>query len=157
MEIIELSERPERVEEAVKYFWTCWGSESNYIFYKDCITNSLNSEKDLPKFYILTDQEKIIGSYALLTNDIISRQDLMPWFACLYVDEKYRTQGLGGKLLHHGLQQAKIKGFDELYLSSDLINFYEKKGWKHICQGYNVFGEEIKIYAKNTGLVTNEK
>ncbi len=148
MEIYELSEKKELLNEAVTYFWDCWGNESNFKFYKDCIVNSLDNNKILPKFYIGLKNDKIIGSYALLTNDIISRQDLMPWFACLYGNEEERKQNLAGQLLNHGLDQAKIKGFDSLYLSSDLEGFYEKKDWKYFSEGYNVFGESIKVYKK---------
>ncbi|MEO1259266.1 MAG: GNAT family N-acetyltransferase [Bacteroidota bacterium] len=148
LNIFELSEKPAFFEKAVHYFWSCWGNEGNFIFYQDCMRHSMNAENLLPKFYILLDHEKIIASYALLTNDIISRQDLMPWFACLFVNKDHRKKGIAAELLRHGLQQAKLKGFDHLYLSSDLVGFYEKNGWKHIAEGYNVFGGEIKIYAK---------
>lgn len=66
------------LEKGIEYFWRHWGNELNLNFYKDCIENSLSHDKLLPKFYIMLDRDKIIGSYALLNNDIISRQDLMP-------------------------------------------------------------------------------
>ncbi len=150
MKIIELSERPEFLERGVNYFWKCWGSDSNFKFYQDCIENSLDKSNLLPKFYIVIEKEKIIGSYALLTNDIISRQDLMPWFACLYVNEEHRKQGIAKKLLDHGLNEAKLKGFDKLFLSTDLVDFYEKKGWTHMCNGFNVSGDSLKIYTKQS-------
>ena len=150
MEIFEVSQRKDLLEKAIQYFWKCWGSERNLSFYKDCIEHSLDKEKLLPKFYLLLDDEQIIGSYALLVNDIISRQDLMPWFACLYVNETHRNNGLAEKLLEHALQEANRKGFDHLYLSTDLVNFYEKKGWKVFTQGYNVFGDAFNIYSKST-------
>jgi len=150
MKIYELSEKPEKLEEAIQYFWKCWGNDSNLIFYDDCIRNSLNKEIKIPKFYIAIESNEIIGSYALLTNDIISRQDLMPWFACLFVNESYRKKGHAEMLLTHGLNQAKRKGFDNLFLSTDLINFYEKKGWTEYGKGFGVTGNEFKIYSKST-------
>lgn len=152
MEIFEMSERPDQLETAIQYFWKCWGNESNHIFYHDCIMNSIDENNKLPKFYIAMEGEEIIGSYALLTNDIVSRQDLMPWFACLYVNEPHRNKGLGGQLLNHGIEQTKEKGFENLYLSTDLVNFYEKKGWQEYGKGYGVFGDEFKVYTKSTGL-----
>lgn len=148
MQIQELSNVPELIEEAIQYFWKCWGNDSNYIFYKDCILNSLKPENSLPKFYIGIQNNEIIASYALLTNDIISRQDLMPWFACLFVNEENRNQGLAEELLNHGIEQAKQKGFNHLYLSTDLVNFYERKNWKYFGKGYGVSGGEIKIYSR---------
>lgn len=150
MEIFELSDKPEKLDKAIKYFWKCWGNETNFIFYDDCIRNSLNNEKKLPKFYLGIESDEIIGSYALLTNDIISRQDLQPWFACLFVNELNRKKGYAEMLLTHGLKQAKLKGFENLYLSTDLVNFYEKKGWAEFGKGFGVSGEEFKIYSKST-------
>lgn len=152
MKIIELSERPDLINKAVDYFWTCWGSESNRVFYKDCILNSLKKKNALPKFFLGLEDNEIVGSYALLTNDIISRQDLMPWFACLFVEEKERGKGLAEQFLNHGLHEAALKGYSHLYLSTDLIDFYERKGWEHISMGYGVGGGEIKIYEKKTSV-----
>ena len=136
MKIIELSERPDLLKAAVLYFWTCWGNETNFIFYEDGIM-------------LIQDKDET-GSYALLTNDIISRQDLMPWFACLFVNEDKRNEGLSELLLAHGLKEANLKGFPMLYLSTDLEGFYEKKGWIFFGDGYGVSGGYNKIYAKQT-------
>ena len=148
--ITELSEHPDLFESAVQYFWKCWGSDTNFIFYKNCMEHSMDNKKSIPKFYIVLNEKEIIASYALITNDLISRQDLMPWFACLFVNEEHRNNGIAEQLLSHALQEARAKGFNQLYLSTDLINFYEKKGWSYLAQGYNFLGEEIKIYSKST-------
>lgn len=150
MKPIELSTQPDLLPQAITYFHKKWGSDSNYIFYKDCIEHSIQNASTLPKFYVVLEDEQIIGSYALLTNDIISRQDLMPWFACLYVEESRRNEGIGGQLLKHALGEAKSMGFENVYLSTDLVDFYEKKGWEHVAMGYNVFGSGFKIYSHKT-------
>ncbi|MEH6535623.1 MAG: GNAT family N-acetyltransferase [Psychroserpens sp.] len=150
MKIELITKESNLLEKGTEYFWKQWGIELNFNFYKDCIENSISDNKSLPKFYLMLDKDKIIGSYALLTNDIISRQDLMPWFACLYVDENYRNLGLAEKLIRHGLNESQKKGFKTLYLSTDLKGFYEKKGWNYHSIGYGVDGNKIKIYFKET-------
>jgi len=145
-----LTKESQFLEKGVNYFWKCWGNDSNFNFYNNCIQNSLSDEVSLPKFYILLNGKAIIGSYALLTNDIISRQDLLPWFACLFVDEKFRNKGYAEELLIHGLTEASNKGFEKLYLSTDLKDFYDKKGWDLFSYGYSLSGEKFKIYAKST-------
>ena len=147
LSIIELSEDSGLLDEAVRYFWTCWGSESNFLFYEDCIKNSVHDRSSLPKFYIALHKGKIIGSYALLVNDLVSRQDLMPWLACLFVDESFRNQGIGSFLLSHALRSADALGFQTVYLSSDLEGFYEKNGWSIFTYAYNPAGEKWKVYA----------
>lgn len=150
MEIVSLADRPDLVQPAIMYFWKCWGSGSNFKFYEDCILHSVQDKERLPMFYVVVQAGDIVGSYALLTNDIISRQDLMPWLACLYVNKAYRGQGLAGQLLEHGIKKAKRLGYSALYLSTDLENFYERKGWLYLAEGYNVMGEAIKIYTCST-------
>lgn len=150
MQIKELSEIPEIREEAIRYFWDCWGSETNFPFYKNCIENSLDDSKTLPKFFVVINEGKIIGSYALLVNDLVSRQDLMPWFACLFVDPEFRGRGIAEKLLNHALGIAREKGVSQVYLSTDHEDFYEKKGWHFYDHCFNVFGDRFKIYAAKT-------
>ncbi len=76
MQIAELSSQPHRLDDAVNYFWGCWGNTSNFDFYRYCIAHSLQAENLLPKFYLALENNSIIGSYALLVNDLVSRQDL---------------------------------------------------------------------------------
>ena len=150
MTIELIGKESELIEKGVEFFWECWGSETNFAFYDDCIRNSFSSESPLPKFYLLLNGQAIIGSYALLRNDIISRQDLVPWLACLYVHEDFRSKGLAEQLLDHALVEARQKGYDTLYLSTDLNKFYESKGWTFYKDGYGVDGNQIKIYRKST-------
>ncbi|MDC3132633.1 GNAT family N-acetyltransferase [Flavobacteriaceae bacterium] len=150
MKIELITKESELLKKGVDYFWKNWGNESNLNFFKDCIENSFSKNGRIPKFYLMLNNKEIVGCYALLTNDIISRQDLMPWFACLYVEENYRNQGLAEKLLKHSLNESQKFGFDTLYLSTELSNFYEKKGWKYHSKGFGVFGDEMKIYYSQT-------
>ena len=150
MEIVEFSERPDLIERGIQFYIDNWANDSNFMFYQDCILNSLNPDNLLPKFYLLLDNDQIIGSYALLRNDLVSRQDITPWFACLYVNADQRNKGLAELLLNHGVQEAKAKGFNAVYLITDLVNYYERKGWNFLGVGYGITGSETKIYSKNT-------
>ncbi|WP_423055741.1 GNAT family N-acetyltransferase [Bacillus atrophaeus] len=87
-------------------------------------------------------------SYALLRNDLISRQDLFPWLACLFVVPKLRGNEIGCALLRHALKEAHRKGFENLYLCTDLEGYYEKYGWVYIKNGYIFNGEPAKLYKK---------
>lgn len=150
IEIVEVSQRTDLIDDAIEYFWNKWGNSKNYNFYKDSIINSLDPSIDLSKFYISLQGDSIIGSYALLRNDLISRQDLVPWFACLYINPEVRGQKVGALLLNHAVDQARQKGYERLYLSTALENFYEKYGWEYVDQGYYFNGEATKIYSRST-------
>ncbi len=148
MEIIELKNRRDLLEAAVDFIWEQWGTEGNYSFYYNCMLHSLETESDLPRFYLALKDDKIIGSYAMLRNDLISRQDLTPWFACLYIIPEFRGNGLGNILLEHAREEARNKGYENLYLCTDLDGYYEKYGWEFLDKGYIFNGEPTKIYIK---------
>lgn len=152
MKIVELKERNSLFERALQVFWNELGNEQNYKFYEDAMIHSLNHSSDLPRFYVALENEAIIGTYALLRNDLNSRQDLCPWLACLYVKEEFRGREIGSKLLQHSLIETANKGYDKLYLSTDLDGYYEKYGWRNSGVVYGVSGGNIKLYEKETGL-----
>jgi 8-oxo-dGTP diphosphatase len=108
------------------------------------------SGEDLPKFYIAVHNDTIIGTYALLRNDLVSRQDLFPWIACLYVDPDFRGKNFGARLVDHAVKEAAQKGFKNLYLCTGLEAYYEKLGWSQLTNGYTLSGDPTKIYVKET-------
>lgn len=150
MVILELDKRPDMLREAAEYFWKQWGSETNLPFYQNCVEHSLDPDNELPKFYVMLDDNQIIGTYALLRNDLISRQDLYPWFACLFVEPEYRGKQIGSQLLEHAKKQANAKGFKKLYLATYIEGYYEKYGWSYLEKGFGITGEPIKIYRSAT-------
>ncbi|MGN7388161.1 GNAT family N-acetyltransferase [Sporosarcina sp. SAFN-015] len=150
MEIYSIHDREELFEEAVQAFWKQWGNESNYRFYKDCMKHSSVTGDEVPSFYIAVADSNIIGTYAILRNDLVSRQDLSPWLACLYVDPKYRGQAIGSQLLDHAVAEAKRKGFKKLYLTTDHVGYYEKYGWSKIDTCFDIFGNPSSVYEKSS-------
>ncbi|WP_261129876.1 GNAT family N-acetyltransferase [Bacillus sp. Marseille-Q3570] len=148
-EIYELKERQDLFNKAVEIFWKQWGTQGNYKFYYESMIHSCDTESELPRFYIAVKNEKIIGFYALLRNDLVSRQDLTPWFACLFVAPESRGSGLGSRMLEHAAEEAREKGYTSLYLSTDLEGYYEKYGWELLTEGYSVTGEPTNIYMKS--------
>jgi len=150
MKIIELRDNNELLHQAIQVFWQQWGSEENFKFYEDAILHSSTTSSDIPRFYVAVEEGEIIGTYAILRNDINSRQDLCPWLACLYVAKEHRGKGIGARLLEHGLRVAAEKGFENLYLTTDLDNYYERYGWKHSGIAYGPGGGSIKLYEKET-------
>jgi GNAT superfamily N-acetyltransferase len=149
MEITEIQQKPHLFDKAVHVFWKQWGNETNYAFYKDCMSHSCTTSDAIPRFYVALLDESIIGTYALIRNDLNSRQDLHPWLACLYVDPEHRGKKIGSRLMEHAIRETAAKGFENLYLTSDLENYYEKYGWEHTTYAYGVSGGAIKVYEKS--------
>jgi N-acetylglutamate synthase-like GNAT family acetyltransferase len=112
--------------------------------------HSCKTTDEIPRFYVAVEDEKIIGTYALIRNDLNSRQDLHPWLACLYVDPAYRGKAIGSKLLEHAISETARKGYPRLYLTTDLEGYYEKYGWSHVSVAYGLSGGSVKVYEKST-------
>ena len=144
--IHNIRDRQDKFEDAVKYFVKQWGSEMNYNFYKDCMVHSCQTDSLLPRFYIALDGDEIVGSYAFLRSDLNSRQDLEPWFACLYVAPELRGHKLGNLLQNHAIDQAKHAGYQHIYLCTDLETYYEKNDWEFIGYGYSYNGDQTRVY-----------
>ena len=50
----------------------------------------------------------------------------------MYVKKDYRGKGYSIILNDAILKEAKIRGFDKIYLKSDLVNYYEKFGAEYM-------------------------
>jgi len=145
--ILSVREYPEYFARAVDYFSSKWGIAKN--IYLDCIFHSLTTDSPLPRWYLMMKGDRIIGSYGLIVNDFISRQDLWPWLCALYVEEAERGRALGSRMLEHGRREAEALGFSKLYLCTNHVNLYERYGWQHIAHGYGP-GYSAKIYEIET-------
>ncbi len=74
MRIISIRENPRYKDVAIKYFQQSWKSVWP-IIYEDCINHCIDASNDLPQWYLLEKDDKIIGCAGLITNDFISRGD----------------------------------------------------------------------------------
>lgn len=150
LKILGIRENPHLLEVGTKYFHNAFGNENNFMLYSDCINHSIATESPLPRWFLAMKDEEIVGCCALITNDFISRMDLWPWLAALYVTENERGNELGSKLLSHAVSEAGRLGFPKVYLSTDHDGYYEKYGWKRIEDGYMLWGEKSRIYEIET-------
>lgn len=146
MKIISVRENPEYVDIAIKYFQEKWANTESMMVYEDCIKNSISAETEIPQWYLLYNGENIAGCAGLITNDFISRMDLYPWLCALYIEEEYRGNSYGRLLIEKAETDALKGGFNDLYLCTDHIGFYEHYGFEYIGMGYHPWGESSRIY-----------
>ena len=92
---------------------------------------------------ILVDQSKLIGFVSLFPEDLEGSK-LTPWFATMYVKKEYRGKGYSKILSDALIKEALNRGFNKIYLKTDLNNYYEKLGFTYL----ETKGKE-KIYFKN--------
>lgn len=146
--LINAWDHPEGIEKVIDFYHSVWGDEKNHAFFKDAFLHSSKEQGALPKLFCLLREKEIVGCCSLIVNDLISRQDLVPWIAGIYIVEKERGHGRAGYMMKTVEFLAKQEGFEILYLSTDLDGFYEKYDWERIEDGYSLSGDAWRIYKK---------
>ncbi len=146
IKVISIKQNPEYRVIAIEYIKNKWATNDSIMVYDDCIEHCITTSSPLPQWYLLEDNDNIIGCAGLITNDFISRMDLYPWLCCLYVEKLYRGHAYGSILIDKIKSDTHDLGFDRLYLCTDHIGYYEKYGFKHIGEGYHPWGEISRIY-----------
>ncbi|MBX4268174.1 GNAT family N-acetyltransferase [Clostridium estertheticum] len=149
MLIIEhLADHNEYVDTVINWIWKQFGDENNYEFWESIVKKSLRKNR-LPLTFIALLDNELVGTIGLWRSDLVSRQDLYPWLSALFVNENYRGKKIGQELQHFLAEYCRVAGFNELFLYTDICNYYEKTGWKYLEDGVEYSGEYIKIYRKD--------
>ena len=142
--ILNVRENPDYLEIAIDYFSSKWGLDRD--FYENSISNSISTKEPLPRWYLMKNNESIIGSFGLIENDFMVRKDLLPWLCGLYIEEHMRGKALGSLLLEHGCKESQKLGFPKLYLCTDHVGYYEKYGWEFFGEEESEFGGKGRVY-----------
>ena len=146
--IVSLKDLPDYRQTLTEYVKNNWPG----VFhpFTDVLAEIFSGGKELPKCYMMLKDDKIIGFYQLVEQELILRKDLSPWITCVFIDEQERGQRLSSKLLEHGRTAAGILGYEKVYLTTDHIQFYEKFGFREIGLDKFVMGRPTKIYEHDT-------
>ena len=153
MEVFNIKDRPEYMEEVLLLEHNEWStkklSSSELAIKMKRKIDYVNENIENPWFckLLLIDKDNLVGFISMFPSDGNERKDLSPWYATMYVKEEYRGNGYSKLLNDAILNEALKRGFDKLYLKTDLVNYYEKFGAKYIEDLKN--GE--KLYYIETG------
>lgn len=144
--ILPLSEAPEYTSEVAKALYEEFARPTETEnFFQEMIENS-NKDYPLPKTFIALIGDNFVGTVGLWRSDLMSRQDIFPWLALLYVKPEFRKRHIGAKLQKYLLDYSKALGYDKVFLYTDLINYYDKTGWTPFGTGTECDGTEKKLY-----------
>ncbi|PYA85859.1 GNAT family N-acetyltransferase [Serratia marcescens] len=148
MDMISVRQAPELAPRAIAYFQRHWATAETLMMYEDAINRSLGAANPLPQWYLLMENDQILGRAGLITNDFISRGELYPWLCALYVEEAQRGRGHGAKLIEHVAAETRRLGFPQLHLCTDLEGYYERSGFVYNGLGYHPWGEASRVYSR---------
>ena len=147
MKVISAREEDACFENIKWYLKSKWAyNQALQNIYDDCFAHCKKAAAPLPQWYVLMEDERMIGCAGLITNDFISRMDLYPWICSVYVEEDKRGNGLGELLINKAKADAQKAGFRNVYLCTDHVGYYEHYGFTYIGMGYHPWGESSRIY-----------
>ncbi len=138
LEIYNIKDKQEYLKEIAELTQKEWGSGTNSIeefnAKIDKKINKIISNLNNPNYckLILLQDNTLVGFISIFPHDCDERPDLSPWYATMYVKEKFRGNGYSKLLNDAILKDAKSRGFTKIYLKTDLINYYEKFGANYI-------------------------
>ena len=141
---------PQHAAQVSRWLWEAFGDGLSPAFFESVVRHSQTPDA-LPITFIATEGDVLLATVGLWRCDLISRQDLWPWLAALYVDEPARGRGLAGQLQQHVIDYAKVQGYDELYLYSACRDFYERFGWQYIGDALDYPDTTVHLYRYDFG------
>lgn len=144
--IVNISEKPELVERACKWFSEKW--KVPYEAYMESMNESLSEKSAVPQWYLCLDGDKIIGGMGVIDNDFHERKDLAPNVCAVYTEPEYRCKGIAGELLNFVFEDMKKRGIHTLYLVTDHTSFYERYGWEYLCDVKCDDGSTSRMYER---------
>ncbi|WP_343647308.1 GNAT family N-acetyltransferase [Enterobacter sp.] len=145
MNILPLHAAPQFAEQVIDWIWRAFGDGLPREFFQSVIDHSQTPDA-LPMTFVAVEGERLLGTVGLWRCDLITRQDLYPWLAALYVDEAARGKGLAGTLQQHVIAYAARAGYAELHLWSACRDFYERYGWRYIGDALEYPNTRVHLY-----------
>lgn len=111
-----------------------WGYLRNYpgLEKRKETTRALADE-----IYLLKYAEQPIGMFRLGHHEPLNAKTLVKELTHVYIDESFRSMGIGGRLVEIAKKTAKLQGADLIVfdtLTPNLNRFYEKHGASIVCE-----------------------
>ncbi|PLR35707.1 GNAT family N-acetyltransferase [Chimaeribacter arupi] len=143
-----LADFPEHHPQVTDWLCQAFGNAQSRAFFDSIVVSSLK-KTGLPITFIARDGDRLVGTVGLWRSDLLSRQDLTPWLAALYVDEAYRGRSIGQQLQAHVVEVARQAGFAALYLYATFNGYYERHGWGLMGEGVEYPDERVWVYSRS--------
>lgn len=119
----------------VRWYHEWWGAKAGcpYEQVAEMVRNSQQEGARLPQLYVAAEGGEAVGVFVLsMSDDLVSRPDVYPWLANVYVEKSRRGQGVGRFMLERVGGVMREIGLGELYLYTHHVGLYEKFGWQFV-------------------------
>ena len=129
--IIRITDRPELLETAARWFLKSGGSRSGNTR-RVCGKRWLGLPPS-PSGTWPWRGSGLSAAWGVIENDFHNRKDLAPNVCAVYTEPDRRGKGIAGALLRFVCADMAGQGIRTLYLLTDHTGFYERYGWEFYC------------------------
>ncbi len=143
--ISDLREVPHFADTVASRGWHAWWTDSPVPLkqYRSWVQEAIDGQA-IPTCLVAHDGETYQGSVSLITSDMEVRPQYSPWIAALWVDEKFRRQGIAQNLITAAREKFHSFGVKKIYLCAIEKNapYYRARGFEQIetaVDGLNIF------------------
>lgn len=106
----------------------------------------LGGEGDL---FLLLDGDELVSFATLTRQESISDERLFPWIGFVYTTPKYRGWCYARRILVHVEAVAWQKGYSRVYLSTDMVGFFERYGYQYLYNRVGFWSTDQRVLYKD--------
>ncbi|MCF7823514.1 MAG: GNAT family N-acetyltransferase [Candidatus Marinimicrobia bacterium] len=149
-EIRHLCDCPEHLETVARWIYEEWWSDKpgHTVQTMASRLGEASYRNAVPISLVALLAGNPVGTVNLVANDNEKRPELTPWLAALLVMPEHRGRGVGSVLVRALLKEAARLGVRQLYLGTDIPEYYAKLG----AAMYHEVSDDYCIMVIKTGV-----
>ena len=144
LQVVNIKQSPMGTDQAIKYIQKVRNNQTKISSFYDEFSDLSLVDDSLNDFYLLVNDEKIIGAMPVY---VLTQANRYPWITSLYIDENYRGRNYGQLLMNHVIHRAQLLGYQTIYLTARKTDYYRRQGWCELEQ--YLHQKANKVYYKN--------
>jgi GNAT superfamily N-acetyltransferase len=134
-EISNLNEVPEFKNSVADRIWNAWWRPHGHLL--QVVTDffdELPGARGIPFCFVAHDEGNYIGSVLGLVSDLDERSELSPWVGALWVEPRFRRQGVAAALVKTAVAEIFVIGHEVAFLcaTAEKRAMYQNQGWQLI-------------------------
>lgn len=146
-----LANHPQLIEAVAR----CCNAEWPWYYSNGSIDAALNYHSrtatrcGVPCALVALEGQSLLGTIAILEEDMDVRGHLSPWLGCLYVFPQFRGKGIASALIEAGVSLAKKQQIGTLYAWTEVLNAaLAERGWSFV-ERLRYQGRDVEIFCVN--------
>jgi GNAT superfamily N-acetyltransferase len=127
-----LADRPQFIPTVARWHHAEWGHlrPGETVEDRAARVERACGHREIPTTFVAVDGGEPVGCASLIEHDMLTRPELSPWLAGVFVLPEHRKRGIGAALVKRVIQEARALGTPRLYLyTSGFGALYLRLGW----------------------------